>query len=319
MSSSNRSSGGRLAPAWILVVASALLATADARGQGHFGGNSWLTAPGGSGYSAGSSWINGPSGGSFASGGGVFLGGGGAGATGSNTINYNPSIFVGYGPNGTFAYANPLIVIGQGGTLPVAPPLVAPVPVNPGLVAGGGGLRLPMPPRQPVVTRTSTARRPNPARAIEHVEIGDRSFRVDNTKRAEDRYKLAVKTDPGSALPRVRLAQVALVRGKYAEAARYLRDAVAAEPGYLLNAPDIQALFVEPSDFAKELATLEAHLQAEPGDRDGWFLLGAEWYLSGRTQKASDAFQRLTDRRPDLALAAFLDATSPRRAAPDVN
>jgi len=168
-----------------------------------------------------------------------------------------------------------------------------------------------------MVTRTSTTRRSNPARAREYLELGDRSFRGDNNKKAEERYRIAAKADPGSALPRVRLAQVAMVRGRYAEAAGFLRDAVAAEPGFLLNAPDIQAVFSEPSDFAKELATLESHLQAEPNDRDAWFVLGAEWYLSGRTQKAADTFQRLTDRRPDLALAAFLDATKSRRVTPD--
>jgi hypothetical protein len=49
-----------------------------------------------------------------------------------------------------------------------------------------------------------------------------------------------------------------------------------------------------------------------PEDRDAWLVLGAEWYLSGRSARAADVFQRLNDptRRPDIALSAFLEATS---------
>ena len=59
------------------------------------------------------------------------------------------------------------------------------------------------------------------------------------------------------------------------------------------------------------VAKLESHLQASPNDRDGWLVLGAEWYLSGRARQAADVFTRLNDRKPDATLAAFLDATTP--------
>jgi hypothetical protein len=71
-------------------------------------------------------------------------------------------------------------------------------------------------------------------------------------------------------------------------------------------------MYPEPTEFAKHVARLESHLHANPDDRDAWLVLGAEWYLSGRTKKAADVFLRLDDphRRPDPALAAFLDATN---------
>jgi hypothetical protein len=49
-----------------------------------------------------------------------------------------------------------------------------------------------------------------------------------------------------------------------------------------------------------------------PDDRDAWLVLGAEWYLSGRTARAADVFLRLYDpkRKPDIALSAFLHATN---------
>ena len=70
--------------------------------------------------------------------------------------------------------------------------------------------------------------------------------------------------------------------------------------------------YAEPADFHRHLAHLESHLQAEPGDRDAWLVLGAQLFLSGRTRRAADVFLRLTDREPDSTLTAFLDASRAR-------
>jgi len=178
---------------------------------------------------------------------------------------------------------------------------------------------LPTPPPGFLDETPPPTRRANPERAKEQVVIGDRSFRAGNIKRAEDKYLLAARADPSSPTPHVHLAQVSLSRGDYAAAADRLRDAVtvAGATGWLLNTPDIQAIFAEPADFARQLGKLETHLQAHPGDRNAWFVLGVEYYLSGRTKQASDVFKRLTDRKPDEALAAFLDASNTR--LPDAN
>lgn len=230
-------------------------------------------------------------------------------------INYNPGIFLGYGPCGPYAYSPPLIVVGPGGFFPLLMPVYVPQPV-PVAVAPPASMP-PMPPREPVAPNLPKARRSNPARSKELVEIGDRSFRGSNIHRAEEKYNLAVKADPASPDPHVHLAQVSMARGDYSAAADHLRDAVtvAANAGWLLNAADIQSIFAEPADFARQLAKLESHLQANPNDRDAWFVLGAEWYLAGRSKQASDVFQRLTDRKPDEALAAFLDASRPKAPA----
>jgi hypothetical protein len=165
------------------------------------------------------------------------------------------------------------------------------------------------PPMAPAPAVARPARRRDPERAAEVMTFGDRVFRHKNFVRATERYEQAVQADPTSAAPRVRLAQVAIRRGRYAEAADRFREAQAVEPGWLATAPDIQALFGEPAEFARQIAAIEAHLQANPNDRDAWLVLGAELYLSGRTQRAADIFLRLTDRKPDEMLAAFLAAT----------
>jgi cytochrome c-type biogenesis protein CcmH/NrfG len=141
--------------------------------------------------------------------------------------------------------------------------------------------------------------------------MGDRLFRGSNLKKAEERYRQAARLDHSSAAPRVRLAQVALSREQYSEAAMRLREAETAQPGWIATAADIQAIYAEPADFARHISRLESHLHVHPDDRDAWLVLGAQWYLSGRTARAADVFQRLNDprRKPDIALAAFLDAT----------
>jgi cytochrome c-type biogenesis protein CcmH/NrfG len=104
---------------------------------------------------------------------------------------------------------------------------------------------------------------------------------------------------------------VELVRGRYTEAANRYREAQAADPNWMAHAPDIQAIYAEPEDFAGPIKKLETHLQIDPADRDGWLVLGAQWFLSGRTRQAADVFKRLADRPGDPTLASFLDATTP--------
>jgi hypothetical protein len=176
-------------------------------------------------------------------------------------------------------------------------PLLPPPP--PGMFAPAAN---PVPPRPPA----------DPAKASQLVTRGDRLFRGGNLKKAEERYQQAIRANPDSAAPHLRLAQLALVRGNYTDAVARFRDAETAEPGWIMTTPNIQAIFGEPAEFNRHIARLESHVQTHPEDRDAWLTLGAEWFLSGRTAKAADVFERLNDprRKPDNALAAFLDASN---------
>jgi tetratricopeptide (TPR) repeat protein len=188
------------------------------------------------------------------------------------------------------------LAVGRGPIAPPPPPGLMD-PANQGLPVNKAGEK----------TRTRDV-----TRAVQLVLMGDRLFRGNNVKKAEERYSQATRLDPSSAAPLVGLAQTALVREQYSEAARRLREAETAQPGWIATAPDIQSTYGEPGDFARRLARLESHLQVHPDDRDAWLVLGAEWYLSGRTARAADVFLRLNDprRKPDIALTAFLQATN---------
>jgi len=152
-------------------------------------------------------------------------------------------------------------------------------------------------------------------RAETLVTFGERLFRTGNLKRAEERLEQAIQLNPYVAAPRVRLMQIAIVREQYPVAASLLREAETAEPGWITTARDVESLYSDPAEFARHLAKLEAHLHQHPEDRDAWLVLGAEWFLSRRESKAADVFLRLDEprRKPDIALAAFLDAARLRK------
>ncbi len=218
-----------------------------------------------------------------------------------------------------FYYSNVTV----GSPAPAVPPMVVPLPdanaapADPFGVAAGADdpLAAPIrPQRRPASVLPAAVRRrgADPERAAERMTVGDRLFRAGELKRAAERYEQAIAADLGDARPYVRLAQVAIARGDYDQAADHFREAQLAEPGWLLNADDIQNLFGGPDDFGRVIAALESHLQAEPTDRDAWLVLGAELYLTGRTRPAADVFLRLTDRKPDDTLQAFLDASRAR-------
>ncbi len=239
----------------------------------------------------------------------------GGGHVGGSGLGHHHSYFPAGIYAGGFGYVYPVLVVAPNGIPPFGGANASINPVT--LVRDRGQLLAgPMPngsmwdlkARPPEAGK----KRGDPARSAQFVTLGDRLFKAGNTRRAEERFEQAIRADPKAAAPRVRLAQLALVRGQYAEAANQFREAQAAQPGWLMNAKDVQSLFAEPGDFARHIAKLETHLQANPADRDAWFTLGAEWFLSGRTKQASDIFVRLSDRAADPTLAAFRDASTPR-------
>jgi len=210
----------------------------------------------------------------------------------------------------------PIVVVPGAGYYESGPPPIAFGPSMVPLVSPdpGFGVAGPLPPREMAERLQGPPPKPpkrtDPARSKQLVTVGDRLFRAGNSRRAAERYEQAARADPNAAAPRIGLAQLALGRGDYAEAAHHVREALTAQPGWLIHAPDISATYGEPADFTAGIAKLESHLQAHPSDRDAWLVLGAQRYLSGQTRKAADVFLRLTDRKPDATLEAFLDASA---------
>jgi hypothetical protein len=239
-------------------------------------------------------------------GGGAWLGAAGGGPA---------FAFPYFGALAVSPYVPTVLVMGPGGSfMPYGPMIPPPMPQR--------GPLLPAPPQQVAArwprgeVKPVMAPKSDPARAEQLMTVGDRLFRAGNLKKAEERYQQALRAASDQAAPFLRLAQIALARGHYAAAANRLRDAETAQPGWIVTARDIQAIYGEPAEFARQIARLESHVQSHPDDRDAWLVLGAQWFLTGRTTRASDVFQRLNDphRKPDIALAAFLEASNQARS-----
>jgi hypothetical protein len=221
-------------------------------------------------------------------------------------------------PGGGYTYVPTFMMVGPAGFIPPFGSMVPPpVPMR--------GPLLPSPPPQlaaqwPKGDVKPAAPKSDPGRGAQLITLGDRHFRAGNLKKAEERYQQAARALSDQAAPYLRLTQIALTRGNYTAAANRLREAETAQPGWIVTAPDIQAIYGEPTEFAHQIARLESYVQSHPDDRDAWLVLGAQWFLTGRTARAADVFLRLNDpnRKPDVALNAFLDASNqPRTKADD--
>ncbi len=223
-------------------------------------------------------------------------------------------IFLGFGSAGIYAPFSPIMFVGPSMFFPAGNWMMG----QP--MMGGGPLVVAPPPRlagrNPAANNPPPAvKRGDPGRSNQLMTVGDRLLRAGNLKRAEERYQQALRAAPDLAAPHIRLAQIAIARGNYSDAADRFRQAELAQPGWIVTAPDIQSIYAEPAVFARTVTRLESHLQLHPDDRAAWLVLGAQWFLSGRTIKAADVFRRLNDpkRKPDLALSAFLDASNQKR------
>lgn len=224
-------------------------------------------------------------------------------------------LFLGLGATGFYAPFSPFFFAGPAMFFPAGNGMMG----QP--MMGGGPLVAAPPPRlaRPMPAANNNPlpaeKRSDPNRSSQLMTIGDRLLRAGNLKRAEERYQQALRAAPDLAAPHVRLAQIAIARGNYSDAADRFRQAEMAQPGWIITASDIQSIYAEPAAFSRTLTRLESHLQLHPDDRAAWLVLGAQWFLSGRTAKAADVFHRLNDprRKSDAALSAFLDASNQKR------
>ena len=245
-------------------------------------------------------------------GGGIGIGGGvGGWGFGSWLPYYAMGV-----PGGVFTFVPPMLPMGPGGFVPMMAP--QPLAVDRGPIAPPppAGLVDPAHGNRPANKAGQKPKAKDSTRAGQLVLMGDRLFRGNNTQEGRGAVPPSApaecRREPGRTAY-LRLAQIALTRGHYAQAARTGSAMLkTAEPGWVLTAPDIQSLYGEPTEFAQQVARLESYVQAHPDDRDAWALPVREWLLSGRTGLAADIFLRLDDphRKPDIALSAFLHATN---------
>ena len=219
-------------------------------------------------------------------------------------------VFVGGG--GFFFGVSPVLVMGPGSFLPpmawmgptflpARAPLMPPPP--PGFLGPNGG----------IAGNKAKAKPSDPVRSGQLTTLGDRLFRAGNLKKAEERYLQAMRVAP-TWPHRVSGWLRSPLRGATTPTQpTRLREAETAEPGWIVNAPDIQTIYGEPTEFARQFGAAR-DLSCRPiptTAMDGW---SWEPNCFSRVERqrppTSSRGSTIPNRKSDVALAAFLDASN---------
>ncbi|HSD67505.1 MAG TPA: tetratricopeptide repeat protein [Vicinamibacteria bacterium] len=120
-------------------------------------------------------------------------------------------------------------------------------------------------------------------------------FNPDEAKALES---LAAR-QPGDAAARVELGNLFMDAGRWREAIRWYREALAVNPGLLDVAADLGACLVSAGEPAEALAEFEKALRADPGHRSALYNKGIALLQMGRGDEAAAAWEELLRRHPD--------------------
>lgn len=153
--------------------------------------------------------------------------------------------------------------------------------------------------------------------ADRYITLGDMYFRVGRYDRALDSYERAGVFASRDANLQLILSDAFFAMGRYGEAARAIRAAIAIEPTLVESRADKRGFYGVIGDFERHIDALEAWVQRNPQDGDAWLVLGVNRLFREELTSARDAFrQAATLARPEDRTAAdlFLAATEVRLA-----
>lgn len=159
------------------------------------------------------------------------------------------------------------------------------------------------------------------------IRLGNDNYQISQFQEAEDAYETAAKSLgefdglPVEQIPfACRYAPLALgnalfAQKKYKQAA----DAIVAGLHYVPTWPgltfDLRSLHHDPAEYESLLADLEAKAEANPKDAGAQFLLGYEFYFTGKKKSAREQFEKVIKIDPSHAGARlFLDYKATDRA-----
>jgi cytochrome c-type biogenesis protein CcmH/NrfG len=104
---------------------------------------------------------------------------------------------------------------------------------------------------------------------------------------------------PGDASPRVELGNLYMDAGRWEEAIRWYREALALHPALPDTVTDLGACLVSAGRPAEGLAEFEKVLAADPGHRNALYNKGVALQQMGRGKEAAAAWEELLKRYPD--------------------
>lgn len=142
--------------------------------------------------------------------------------------------------------------------------------------------------------------------------LGDMHFKEGNFAGAEEQYQIAQGKETADPIPWFALGHARFAMGKYDEAAQALRHGLSGYKDWPKVKMDRRSFYGRPEQFHDQLLRLEKWVQERSEDASGHFLLGYNYYFSGRTSLALKSFQKALELNPgDEHAKLFLKQLDP--------
>ncbi len=137
----------------------------------------------------------------------------------------------------------------------------------------------------------------------DYMRLGDYRFFMGDYTRAAEAYRSAHKEDPRDPFALFALAHASFANGESRLAARYLRSALALEPGWGLYEFRLEEFYGDPSEFGRHRANLERQVELRPDAAELKFLLAYIYYFTGRYADATDLLVDVVRQDPEFPRA----------------
>jgi len=137
---------------------------------------------------------------------------------------------------------------------------------------------------------------------------GDAAFQRGAYDEAREHYLRATVALSTEAGPHIAHGLACFATGDLSTAAGSLRQGFALAPELAFAEIDLRDLYGDPSDFNRQLETLNEHLDAQPDHADAWFVKGFVSHYTGNDAVARAAFNRYRNQvSEDLLADGFID------------
>lgn len=144
------------------------------------------------------------------------------------------------------------------------------------------------------VTRKASIKDP----FVRAIVLGDMHFKEGNYEGADEQYVLAQKRAPSNPVGWLAAGHARFAMGEYAKAAKAVRSGLAAFGKISSVNMDRRDFYGDPDQFYDQLAKLEEFARQNPEHGEAFFLLGYNYYFSGRATLARKAFERALELQP---------------------
>ena len=129
------------------------------------------------------------------------------------------------------------------------------------------------------------------AAAERYLTLGDRAFREERYQDAVQFYSKAVDLVPEEGVLHMNLADALFATGDYHWAAAQIRRALDLDPNLVDDELDKHEFYLDPSEFDRQLVTLELYIRDHPTDSDSRLVLALNYLYGSRAADALDLFE----------------------------